>query len=319
MDNSIENEALVRAFIGLQLAGAFSFLLMVGSALVLKSVKRHAIWFSFCISWIIFGLSYTLLSFAGRQFSTPSFGLCVTQAALVYSAPPLAGCTSLSLVSHLLLSIITALSQSAVKTSHKQFIRALVILPWLIWIAITIAFLVFGIRHADDVRLSFNGTYCLLVNTPISKVTSVFATAASVLIISAEVMIGVLLFKYRAIVDIFSQSVTMAIRIVIFTFLGMTAIVMGLVFTLTEQRGIQYDIVVAMLPPGTAFIFGTQLDLLYGWTCWRRRQDVGITSGTVLSLGTISHPLTSTNSSFFESASIPRAPNSTPVTEKMFV
>ncbi|KAH6901220.1 hypothetical protein BKA70DRAFT_1309898 [Coprinopsis sp. MPI-PUGE-AT-0042] len=88
---SSETNALVRVFITLQLTGCFAFAFMVFSAILFAStVKRHPIWFNFCLSFIVFSLSYSLLAFApGRQQrnEAPSEGVCIAQAVMVYAAP----------------------------------------------------------------------------------------------------------------------------------------------------------------------------------------------------------------------------------------
>lgn len=49
---------------------------------------RCLVWYSFCASWLVFSASFSLLAFAGQQFSaTQSEGLCIAQAGLVYAAP----------------------------------------------------------------------------------------------------------------------------------------------------------------------------------------------------------------------------------------
>jgi hypothetical protein len=63
---------------------------MVFSAILFAStVKRHPIWFNFCLSFIVFSLSYSLLAFAGQQGQedVTKGGVCIAQAAMVYAAP----------------------------------------------------------------------------------------------------------------------------------------------------------------------------------------------------------------------------------------
>lgn len=56
------------------------------------AINRTWTWTSFCVSWIISCFSFCLLFFAGRQFDVneePAYGLCLIQATLIYSSPPL--------------------------------------------------------------------------------------------------------------------------------------------------------------------------------------------------------------------------------------
>ena len=80
--------ALIDAFLVLQISGAVAFAFIVFSACLFRDAKRHLIWFSFCISWMFFGVSYSFLLFAGQQYKTkPARIPCTIQAGLIYAAP----------------------------------------------------------------------------------------------------------------------------------------------------------------------------------------------------------------------------------------
>ncbi|KAJ6503044.1 hypothetical protein DFH09DRAFT_1289581 [Mycena vulgaris] len=82
------NAQLVNAFLGLQLTGGLGLALIVLTALGSRNVKRNSTWYTFCLAWILSCISYTLVFLVGQQDS-PDFGICVTQAAGIFSAPAL--------------------------------------------------------------------------------------------------------------------------------------------------------------------------------------------------------------------------------------
>lgn len=83
-------DRMITAFVALQLTGAVGLLLIIATATIGRGVVRYSTWYSFCVSWIISCLSYSLLFLAGQQSARPPpFGLCVTQSALIYFAPVL--------------------------------------------------------------------------------------------------------------------------------------------------------------------------------------------------------------------------------------
>lgn len=281
------NTALINAFLGLQISGAVAFAVIALSACIFRGAKRHPIWFSFCISWIAFGISYTFLLFAGQQHRRPPGQIpCTLQSALVYAAPFLVMGTSLGLIIHLLLNVLSALSQSPKKQPYRNFLHMLVALPWMVWVAVLVGVLVFAFSHGHQVAMSPNGTFCVIQDSSIPKVTAVSVTIASAAIITLEFSIGFLLYRNRAIVNIFSQSLAMAIRILIFTILGFGALGVGLVFTVTRTRGVQFDLIIGILPPAAALTFGTQKDLLRGWVFWKE-QAVMVPDQTLLTLTTV--------------------------------
>jgi len=104
----------------------------------------------------------------------------------------------------------------------------------------------------------------------VPKVISVSVIIITIGILSAEVAMGIILYRNRAIVDVLGQSLTMAIRLFIFTLIGISALLSGLIFTVTPSRGVQFDVIISALPPAAAFIFGTQMDLMKGWMFWTR-------------------------------------------------
>jgi len=268
------NYRQVEAFIALQIIGGALFLFVAVSAFLaqLRGGSRHPTFFSFCGAWVVFCVSYSLLYLAGQQDARPApqHGLCVIQSALVYAAPPLASSATTSLVTHLMLSILLALSRTTDKRRSSLMSAALLIVPWLIWVVCFVGILLFGLHHPKSVELSPNGTFCILVDTTLPKLASIWATVASTVLVSQEVIITVLLYRNREVFSGFGHNKTMAIRVGIFTTLVVSAIAVALIYAVTQKRGVQFDILIAAIPPFTAIIFGSQKDILQVWFFWKK-------------------------------------------------
>ncbi|KAF8067923.1 hypothetical protein FPV67DRAFT_1164802 [Lyophyllum atratum] len=277
------NYGQVEAFIALQIIGAALFILVAFSAFIaqIRGGRRHATFFSFCFAWVAFCISFSLLYFAGQQDArpTPEHGLCVVHSALVYAAPPLASSATISLVTHLLLNVLLALSSTSDKRRSSWTSAALIIVPWTIWVAVFIGVLLFGFHHPELVAVSPNGTFCVLVNTTLPKLTSVWATIASTVLVGEEVVIAVLLYRNRDILSGLGHNKTMAIRVGIFSILGVGAIAVALVYTVTQKRGVQFDLLIAAIPPSTAIIFGSQMDILRVWLFWKKHENTETAHG----------------------------------------
>lgn len=81
----------------IQLIGVFNALTIMGflslgavllTALLSSNVRRIPTWYSLFATWMVFAFSYFLL--VGQQIGPdPGFGICLTQAGLVYAAPVL--------------------------------------------------------------------------------------------------------------------------------------------------------------------------------------------------------------------------------------
>lgn len=266
------DHVLVRVFVTLQLLGCFAFALMVFSALVFPSVKRHPIWYNFCMSWIIFSLSYCLLAFAGQQHTPQTRNVCIAQAAMVYAAPFIAGAASLSLVTLLLINILSALS-SVLKKRYPFTLAVAITSPWVCWIGVLTGAIVFILRDPSVVALSENGTYCVLTKSPIPRFTALGTVFFSVLILTLETLIIYYLWRNRSMARVWSQSFGIAVRLLVFTAVAFTSGIAGMVFASTEERGVEFDIMIAIVPPATAIIFGTQFDLWEGYLFWKRHSS----------------------------------------------
>lgn len=183
--------------------------------------------------------------------------------------------------SYLLLSVLSVLSSSPTKKRYPKIIAFVLIFPWIAWIVVLCVVFMYTSRHRELIQLSPNGTFCVLRHHIVPKVTSASATIVSISIIIAEVIIGMRLYRYRAVIEIFSQALGMAIRVLIFTLAGIVSIAVSLVFVITRNRGVQFDVVLATLPLSTAIIFGSQMDLLRGLIFWKPAVGPGsASSGT---------------------------------------
>ncbi|EDR06694.1 uncharacterized protein LACBIDRAFT_328614 [Laccaria bicolor S238N-H82] len=126
------NPTLIHTFIALQLSGPSIFLLILATALLCKTrINRHPVWYNFCVSWVIFGVSFSLLTLCGEQFKfEPRKRVCFIQAGLVYAAPFLCVCSmflftflpKVTMRSYLLLSVLSVLSSSPTKKRYPKII-----------------------------------------------------------------------------------------------------------------------------------------------------------------------------------------------------
>ncbi|TEB31055.1 hypothetical protein FA13DRAFT_1764259 [Coprinellus micaceus] len=263
--------SLVRAFLALHLMSIFLFALTMFSAILFRSVKRCPMWYSFCASWLMFSASFSLLAFAGQQFSlTQSKNLCIAQAGLVYAAPFLAGCASAALVIKLLSNILDTVSPNLTRPNRTSLVGTILGLavPWGVWLGVLIGVLIFSVTKQGNVSLSPNATFCVVQSSPVPRLTSVFTIILAVVVLSLELVIATFLIRHRSLKDLLSQSKAVAVRVFLFTGVVLTAAVTGLAFAMTDRRGGAFDVLMAMTPFCTALIFGSQSDLWKGYVQW---------------------------------------------------
>ncbi|KAF5393808.1 hypothetical protein D9757_000013 [Collybiopsis confluens] len=192
----------IKAFVSLEFSGGIGMLILLSSALLSQTqlrikrpynagstlneaaINRSRTWFSFCISWIISCFSYCLLFFAGKQLDTskpPPFGLCLTQAALIYSAPPLTGATTSALFYDvwLMFRLASVRDHSLGRATRVLLLAA----PYVMWMIITVALVITGGLTPEIVEHNLeNDPFCVMkpnaIPLFIALLTLIFALAA---------------------------------------------------------------------------------------------------------------------------------------------
>ncbi|GLB38954.1 hypothetical protein LshimejAT787_0601160 [Lyophyllum shimeji] len=259
------------AFIVLQLVGGCGLLIVLLTAAIGRGVKRYSTWYSFGASWVFSCVCYTLLAFAGQRTGPdPEFGLCVIQMALIYAAPSLTACTTLSLIIHMLLNLRRLLANAPFRTNSGA-VAALLIVPYLVWLAEFLGVLLYGISTPDTVRRSLNGTYCNSKNPLLSKISALIVVCCTVLTVALQGIIALRLYRNRTVISGCSQSVTMAIRVMVFSLVGALALGVAIAYVVTYQHDQAFDMILASLPVMAFLIFGSQPDLARVWMCRRDR------------------------------------------------
>ncbi|KAF8641803.1 hypothetical protein AX16_009784 [Volvariella volvacea WC 439] len=265
-------------FYALQILGGVLFISMMLLAIISRSIYRHASWYSFCVAWILYSFSYSLLAFTGRPQSAQS-GLCTFQTALIYSASPIAGSATLAIVLHLLYEILSTIYAHIYNDgTSRAFIFSLIFVPWATWAAMFFGVLGTALRDPSAILLEDNAAYCSLKNPTISRVPSIWSLITTTLITVSAVTICIVVYRNRGRKLKMDSALSMTIRVVLFTLLGLAAIITSFVFTFSETRRNEYEAMLAIVTPITALIFGTQSDflrLLFPYTMaawpWSRR------------------------------------------------
>ncbi|KAH6880183.1 hypothetical protein BKA70DRAFT_1344053 [Coprinopsis sp. MPI-PUGE-AT-0042] len=267
------DQAMILLCWALHLIGCFIFAFMLVSAILFAStVKRHPIWYNFCLSFIVSSLPYSLLAFVGERedpLELPKRRLCIAQAVLIYAAPFLAPSASVVMVVLLLLNILSTLSGGERETPPIILVVSLVS-PWVLWAGALSWTITFILRDITSVRLSVHGTVCMADRSLLPKVAGISAAVFGVTLLALESVIFYLLFKHRALKGVFAESIAMAVRISVFTGVAVIAAVTGLVFAGSKSTGGIPYVMIATVPFTTAITFATQRDLWERYMFWRK-------------------------------------------------
>ncbi|KIK58536.1 hypothetical protein GYMLUDRAFT_262389, partial [Collybiopsis luxurians FD-317 M1] len=215
-DVDIDADA-IKAFIALELSGGLGMLILLLSAWLSQTricarinvastpnqmADRSLMWFSFSVSRIISSFSFCLLFFDGKQFQTdapPSFGLCLTQAALVSASGPLTEAAAFTLFFDVWFTFRVATTNANSSTCQGRCTRiSLLLLPYALWIFLLVGLLITGGVKPEIVRgdLAF-APYCTLKSNIIWLLVACLSLIFSLAVLVVLVILMISLYKIR--------------------------------------------------------------------------------------------------------------------------
>ncbi|KAJ7285033.1 hypothetical protein C8J57DRAFT_1290202 [Mycena rebaudengoi] len=269
------NLSLLAVFNFLQFFGFLSVAIVVVTAWLSPRIYRTSTWYSFMGSWMFFCLSFFII--VGQQVGAePDFGVCLTQAALIYSAAPLTSWGSLVFLLQLYFNVSAVLENG--KPSRSQKI-GLHLIPFAVHLVVFLEALIIGLLNRDQVSRDPSGMYCHLQHPLQYKISAAVVILAMILMLIYEGLIANVLYRnWNAFQKLRVHSPNAAplplmIRMIVFSFLPMFAIAMAIsanFYFPNQESFTKIHLVIASLPAAAAFIFGTQHDILSVWMFWKK-------------------------------------------------
>lgn len=273
LDNGDQRSPLPALFLVFQILGG-----QVGMPLILviiflsRQIVRHAIFVNFCVTWVLFSLSYVLLLYVGQNGNPDlPFGLCVTQAAMIYGSPAMTSVSSLVFVTHIFLMLREAVYQYPPPTWQKLRLVVMLAVPYLVYMAIFTLAILSGNNNPQ--RVHYSRFYCNIELREVTYTASGVSGLAVLASIAIEILTAVTLSRHwRAFRKIGAKSglsLGLLIRALVFTFCGVLALLTSLAFIADFTSPVP-EIVLACLPVAALLVFGTQADILRPWCFWRK-------------------------------------------------
>ncbi|KAK7440068.1 hypothetical protein VKT23_017317 [Stygiomarasmius scandens] len=274
----MQHLTLIWAYNALQLFGFISVVAVFFTAVASRSVRRSMIWYIFMLGWIIWCISYLLL--IGQQTGTPpARALCTFQAALIYAGPPANACATLGILLRLYLSVSSILKHHGIVPRWK--ILVVNTAPPVVWVAIFAGCLIYGIVNPLLVHRDLTGMYCNMSSAIPSGLSAALVALFSLVMIIYEVITFFLLYhnwsafrRLQISTPTQAASITMILRISIFSVLPMLALGLCVHSTLSSASSGGSNIATAVLPGAAGLIFGTQKDILDQWAFWKAKPKV---------------------------------------------
>ncbi|KAJ7238492.1 hypothetical protein C8J57DRAFT_1373993 [Mycena rebaudengoi] len=246
-----EHTALLSVFIALQILG------LIGSIAL-----------NFFTSWIISTVSYSLLALSGQlNKPNPAFGVCLAQAGLIYGIPSLTAATTLGLITQIWFNVRALLMQKV--KNERIWTIVILVIPYVVLFSMVIASWVVGMNKPSLVRVIGSGMYCHIVRRASAALVALMLLPT----LTLEIMICVALRRNWSTFRRMKQSMSIILRVMIFTFFGILAISLSGIFVFTDSHGAALNIVFAAMPVAAVVVFATQKDIIATWMFWKKRSQ----------------------------------------------
>ncbi|KAJ7670364.1 hypothetical protein B0H17DRAFT_1085926 [Mycena rosella] len=267
------HKLLINVFLVLQILGLIGSVALVLTTTLSSRSARNSTWQNFFTSWIISTVSYSLLLFAGQvNQREPAFGVCLAQAGLIYGIPSLTAATTFGLIGQIWFNVQALLAH---KIKHERLMTAgLLILPYVILFLMVIASWVVGIRNPDLVVIIGSGMYCHIgPSGTLGKVSAALVALTLLPTLALEIMICISLRRNWTTFRRMKNSLSIIVRVMIFTLFGILAIGLSGIFVFSESHGAALNIVFATMPVVAVIVFATQKDIILVWMFWKKRPE----------------------------------------------
>ncbi|KAJ7150835.1 hypothetical protein C8R43DRAFT_1191316 [Mycena crocata] len=268
---SSHHKMLVDIFLTLQMLGLIGSCALVLTTTLSSRAPRNATWQNFFTSWIISTVSYSLLLFAGQKGSpAPAFGVCLAQAGLIYGIPSLTAATTFGLIAQIWFSVQALLAKKV--KNERLWTIGLLVLPYIVLFSMVIASWVVGIQNPGLVSIIGSGMYCHIgPSGTLGKVSAAIVALTLIPTLALEIMICVALRRNWSEFKRMRNSLSIIVRVMIFTMFGILAITLSGIFVFTESHGAALNIVFATMPVVAVIVFFSQRDIISVWMFWKKQ------------------------------------------------
>ncbi|GLB33414.1 hypothetical protein LshimejAT787_0102980 [Lyophyllum shimeji] len=242
-----------------------------------KKVQRHATFVNLAITFIIAGISSSLLAYAGKTTGPePSPVLCLLQASLLYGYPPMTSVAAFALVLHMFLVIRKSYyGEELLERNRIVLTWAMLISPYVAFFVGALSTAIVGAANPTEVSRNRRFFYCSVRSLPLTNTITVFA---AVFLFATVFVEGWLIFmlckRWRALrskgLDMKGAlDLSMPLRVLAYGSYSSIALSLSLI-SIKAPENPAPDLIIATASTVFLLIFATQRDILHVLCFWRR-------------------------------------------------
>jgi len=244
-----------------------------------KKIQRHATFINLSFTFIIAGISSSLLAYAGKTTGPePSPVLCLLQASLLYGYPPMTSVAAFALVLQMFL-VIRALyyGEEFLESDHVIRTWAMLISPYVAFFVGVLSTAVVGAADPRQVSRNRRFFYCSVRSLPLTNTITIFAAMFLFATLFIEGWLIVMLYKrWRALrskgIDMKGTlDLSMPLRVLAYGFYSTIALSLSLI-SIKAPENPAPDLIIASASSFFLLIFATQRDILHIFAFWRRER-----------------------------------------------
>lgn len=244
-----------------------------------KKIQRHATFINLCITFLIGGISSSLLAYAGRTTGPePSPILCLLQASLLYGYPPMTSVAAFALVLQMFIVIRASYyGEELPQKNHVVRLWVMLISPYFAFFIGVLATAVFGAANPTEVSRNRRFFYCSVRSLHITNTITIFAAIFLLATVFVEGWLIFILYKRWAAlrskgIDMKgSLDLSMPLRVLAYGSISTIALSLSLI-SIKAPENPAPDLIIATAPTFLLLIFGTQRDILRALCFWRKER-----------------------------------------------
>lgn len=248
-------------FILLVLGGHVGIPLALITAAITKTAsQRHPTMINLLVCWLVYTTSNLIVFYGGQaNDSMPDFGLCLTQASMIYASTVMVSAATLVLSLHLWIKL-RALDHSKILFGGAT---TLLSIPWASFLCFTLVCVVYGVKNPSSVTKKWV-FYCTISSDGIIYAVSAFSMFYVALTIAFQVSILRKVFRTTHQRGGFGASYHLIVRVTIFTAYSFITFIVGSILVFVPSAKLTY-IFMSTLPLVVFLVFGTQRENIQFW------------------------------------------------------
>jgi len=259
----------------------FGIPILLAVILFSKGVRRHPTFINLCITFLIAGISSSLLAYAGKITGPePAPMLCLLQASLLYGYPPMTSVAAFVLVLQLLLLHRAKYNgKKLLDSDHSVRLWSMLIAPYVPFFIGLLATSVMGSAKPQNVSRSRRFFYCSLQSNSLTNSITIFAALFLFATIFIEGWLVIILYKHWAALRAERMSaegpsnLSMTLRVVAYGFYSTIALSLSLL-SIKAPHSPAPDLMIATAQTAFLLIFATQRDIIGVLCFWRKDRPI---------------------------------------------